>query len=120
VEDAEELASIEDEAYDVAFSFSTIRFCPNPQKALEAMRGKLKPGGVALVDFPNSHSPWHRFVKRLLGIRVHEHDNLYTPDKARALFQRAGFRVEAVKVFLFTSRRMPTPLLPTAKALDFV
>jgi ubiquinone/menaquinone biosynthesis C-methylase UbiE len=120
VEDAERLDSLEDGSFDVAFSFSTVRFCPNPQKALEAMRAKLKSGGVAIVDFPNANSPWHRFVKAAAGIAVHDHDNLYTPEKARALFERAGFRVEAVKVFLFTSRRTPTPLLPVFKALDFV
>lgn len=120
VEDAERLDSLEDGSFDVAFSFSTIRFCPNPQKALEAMHRKLKPGGVAIVDFPNAASPWHRFVKAAAGIAVHDHDNLYTPEKARALFERAGFRVEAVKVFLFTSRRTPTPLLPIFKLLDVV
>jgi len=120
VDDAESLARLPDETFDVVFSFSMIRYCPDPASALRAIRRKLRPRGIALVDFPNRYSPWHLVVKRLFGIRVHVHDTLYTKQEAVRLFERAGFRVEGVKQFLFTTKRLPAALLPLFKAVDFV
>ncbi len=118
VDDAESLAMLPDDAFDVVLSFSTIRFCPNPQAALDSIHRKLRPGGVAIVDFPNRHSPWHGAIKRLLGIAPHIHDTLYTKAQAVQLFTNAGFRVEDVKQFLFTTKRLPETLLPLFKAVD--
>jgi SAM-dependent methyltransferase len=119
VDDAESLAKLPDEAFDVVFSFSTVRFCPNPQAALNSIHRKLRPGGVAIVDFPNLYSPWHGGIKRLLGIALHVHDTLYTKAQAVRLFTNAKFRVEGVKQFLFTTKRLPAVLLPLSKAVDF-
>ncbi len=119
-DDAEVLSSIPDEAFDAVFSFSTVRFCPDPAAALASMRAKLRPGGVAIVDFPNRHSPWHLFVKSILGIRKHINDRLYTAREAEQLFRDAGFEVERVKLFLFTTRRLPASLLPFFKVADFI
>jgi len=118
VDDAERLTTLPDGAFDVVFSFSTIRFCPNPQTALNAIHRKLRPGGVAIVDFPNRYSPWHGGIKRLLRIAPHIHDTLYTRTQATQLFTNAGFRVDAIKQFLFTTKRLPAILLPFSKAVD--
>jgi len=118
VDDAERLANLPDGAFDVVFSFSTVRFCPNPQAALSSIRRKLRPGGVAIVDFPNRYSPWHGGVKRLLRIAPHIHDTLYSRRQAVQLFTDTGFKVEAVKQFLFTTKRLPAILLPLFKAVD--
>lgn len=120
VDDAESLHSLDKSAFDVVFSFSTLRFCPNPEQALRAIWEKLRPGGTAIVDFPNRHSPWHVLMKPLLGIKPHIHDRLYTTSEAVELLTRTGFVVEQVKCFLFTSRRLPAFLLPLFVALDFV
>jgi ubiquinone/menaquinone biosynthesis C-methylase UbiE len=118
VDDAENLAKLADGAFDVIFSFSTIRFCPNPQAALNSIHRKLRPGGAAIIDFPNKYSPWHGAVKRLSGIAPHVHDTLYTSGRAVRLFTNAGFRVEGVKQFLFTTKRLPAALLPLSKLVD--
>lgn len=118
VDDAESLARLPDGAFDVVFSFSTIRFCPNPQAALNSIRRKLRPGGAAIIDFPNRHSPWHGGIKRLLGIAPHIHDTLYTETQAVRLFANAGFRIEGVRQFLFTTKRLPAVLLPVFKVAD--
>ena len=118
-DDAESLAKLPDGAFDLVFSFSTIRFCPNPQAALKSIHRKLRPGGVAIVDFPNRYSPWHGGIKRLLGIAPHVHDTLYTKTQAVQLFTSAGFKVDGVKQFLFTTKRLPAALLPLSKAADF-
>jgi len=119
IDDAESLANLPQGAFDVVFSFSTIRFCPHPPAALRAIYQKLRPGGIAIVDFPNRHSPWHLGIKRLFGIDPHIHDTLYTKRQAVELFTQAGFRVEKVTQFLFTTRRLPTVLLPLFQAVDF-
>lgn len=118
VDDAERLANLPDGAFDIVFSFSTIRFCPNPQAALSSIHRKLRPGGVAIVDFPNRYSPWHGGIKRLFGIAPHIHDTLYTRAQAEQLFTSAGLRVEAVKQLLFTTKRLPAIFLPLSKVLD--
>jgi ubiquinone/menaquinone biosynthesis C-methylase UbiE len=120
VDDAESLLSVPDNSFDAVFSFSTLRFCPQPDKALRAIKDKLRANGIAIIDFPNKMSPWHLFVKPLLKIKPHVHDRLYTPREAVQLFTKAGFTVEQVKCFLFTSRRLPTFLIPTFAAIDFV
>lgn len=118
-DDAESLAKLPDGAFDVVFSFSTVRFCPNPQSALNAIHRKLRPGGVAVVDFPNRYSPWHGGIKGLFGIAPHIHDTLYTKAQAVQLFTNAGFRIDGVKQFLFTTKQLPAVLLPLSKAIDF-
>ena len=120
VDDAESLHSIPDNSFDVAFSFSTLRFCPQPEKALTVIKDKLVPGGIAIIDFPNRNSPWHFLMKPLLGIKPHMYDRLYAAGEAVELFRRSGFTVEQVKCFLFTSRRLPAFLLPVFAAIDFV
>jgi ubiquinone/menaquinone biosynthesis C-methylase UbiE len=119
VDDAESLAKLPDGAFDVVFSFSTVRFCPNPQAALNSIHKKLRRGGIAIVDFPNRYSPWHGGIKRLFGIDPHIHDTLYTRPKAVQLFTNAGFKVDGVKELLFTTKRLPAILLPLSKAVDF-
>ena len=120
IDDAENLRNIPDEAFDVVFSFSTIRYCTTPQKALDSISRKLRPGGAAIVDFPNKYCPWHLFVKRAIGIRQHIHDTLYTKADALELFESAGFKPAGVRQFLFTTRRTPTVFLPFSITVDFV
>jgi len=120
VDDAESLAKLPDDAFDVVLSFSTIRFCPNPQAALSSIHRKLRRGGVAIVDFPNKYSPWHGAIKSLFGIAPHIHDTLYTRPQAVQLFEKTGFKVEGVKQYLFTTKRLPAVLLPLSKAVDAV
>ncbi len=120
VDDAESLSTLPDGSFDVVFSFSTLRFCPQPEKALQAIREKLRTGGSAIIDFPNRHSPWHVLLKRLIGIKPHMHDRLYTTKEAAELFIRSGFSVDQVICFLFTSRQLPAVFLPLSMAVDLV
>jgi ubiquinone/menaquinone biosynthesis C-methylase UbiE len=120
VEDAESLDKFPDNSFDVIFSFSTLRFCPHPEKALSAIRDKLKSGGIAIIDFPNRFSPWHFLMKPLIGIKPHIHDRLYSRSEAIDIFKAAGLTIERVKCFLFTSRRLPSFLLPVFMVIDFI
>ncbi len=119
-DDAEVLSKIEDNSKDIIFSFSTIRFCPNQEAALTAIHSKLRSGGVALIDFPNKYSPWHIFVKALSGIKKHIHDKLDSEKELIEMFERCGYKVEKTKIYLFTTKRLPSALLPVFKLLDAV
>jgi SAM-dependent methyltransferase len=119
-DDAESLTKLCDNSFDVVFSFSTIRFCPNPGLALKTICAKLRPGGIAVIDFPNRYSPWHIFVKAVAGIKKHAHDNLYTPGRIAQLFDNAGLKVEKIRHFLFTTKRLPSIMLPAFMLADAV
>lgn len=118
--DAEHLAALPDGAFDGAFSFSVLRYVPDPEQALRAIHRTLRPGGVAVVDFPNKYCPWFGPVKLLLRLRPHIHDHLYSAREAAALMTRAGFVDVRVETLLFTTRRLPDPLLPVFRAADAV
>ena len=116
--DAEVLEGFEDASLDVTYSFSTLRFCPNPGRALARIFQTLAPGGRLVVDFPNRRSPWHFLLKPLAGIQRHSHDHLYTKRQAVRLVSDAGFTdVQAVE-FLFTTKRLPNAVLPLFKLAD--
>ena len=119
VDDAEELKNVPDSSFDIIFSFSTIRFCPNQEKALRAIHLKLRSNGIAVIDFPNRFSPWHLFIKAISGIRKHKHDNLYSEKQLAEIFSKCGFKVEKMKTFLFTTKRLPSIFLPLFKFIDF-
>ena len=120
VDDAEFLNAYPDNSFDFVLSFSTLRFCPEPERAMVAIKTKLRPGGTAIIDFPNKNSPWHSLLKPVMGIEPHIHDRLYTVRDAIDLFEKAGFNVERAVCFLFTSRRLPAFLLPIFVIVDFL
>ena len=119
VDDVEKLENVEDNSFNVIFSFSTLRFCPDQEKALRSVHAKLRTGGVAIIDFPNRYSPWHLFVKKVFRIKKHIHDNLYSEKQLVEFFSKCDFNVEKKKTYLFTTRRLPALLLPLFKAIDF-
>lgn len=120
VDDAEKLETVEDNSFDVIFCFSTLRYISDMQKPLKAIYSKLKPTGIAIVDFPNKKCPWHGLIKPLLGMRPHIHDRLFTIEQVESFYKEAGFTDVAVKQILFTSRQLPGFLLPPFFLLDLI
>ncbi|MBN1578271.1 MAG: class I SAM-dependent methyltransferase [Chitinispirillaceae bacterium] len=118
-DDAETMRSFPDNSFDVVFSFSTIRFCPNPENALASIYAKLDANGIVIVDFPNNFSPWHLLIKPLI-VKRHIHDHLYTELTVKKMIENAGFKNVETKVFLFTTKRLPDALLPLGRLLDAV
>jgi SAM-dependent methyltransferase len=120
VGDAEALSTLVDASFDAVFSFSTVRFCPRPDVAMREMYRVLRPGGGAAIDFPNANCPWYGPIKKAVGVETHVHDVLFHDDEVRALFAQAGFTNFDMRPILFTSKRVPDPLLPAFRVLDAV
>lgn len=120
VADAEHLNDFPDGGFDAVFSFSTLRFCPDPAAALREYHRVLRPGGSIVADFPNRLCPWYGPIKRRLAIDPHVHDRLFTAAEAEQLVQAAGFSNVRHRHLLFTSKRVPDASLPAFRLLDAV
>lgn len=102
-----------------AISFSTLRYVPNPQQAVNEIRRVTKKGGPIVVDFANKLSPWFSYIKPWLTKRTHIYDHHYRTTQVKAFLSQAGCRGVVAKRILYTPKQLPTPLLPIMKAVDF-
>jgi len=119
VADAEYLSQFPDNHFDGLLSFSTLRYVPDLPKALAAIRRVLKPGALAVVDFPNRFCPWF-YVKQWLGSERHPYDHWFTRAELHGIFKEAGFSDCSPKPILFTPTIAPDRLLGLFKAVDWV
>jgi len=120
VADAEALTDFADASFDVVMSFSTLRFCPSPERALREFRRVARPGGRLVADFPNAECPWYGPVKRSLGITPHIHDRLFRAAEAQAIVRGAGWNDVRTRHILFTSKRVPDAWLRVFRWVDRV
>ena len=116
--DAEDLALFGNVEFDGVFAFSTLRFCPNPERSLREMYRVLKGGGRAVMDVPNKNSPWYGPLKRVMGIQPHIHDRLFAAGEIRRLLADTGFADVRSKHILFTTKRLPAAVLPIFRVVD--
>jgi SAM-dependent methyltransferase len=116
--DAESLERFGDGAFDGAFVFSTLRFCPHPERALAEVHRALRPGGAVAVDVPNRDCPWYGALKRVFGISPHIHDRLFTAAEIQSGLRQAGFAEVRSRYLLFTTKRVPDAALPAFRLLD--
>lgn len=107
VSDAEDLRQFPDNYFDAVFSFSVLRYVPNPQKALNEMRRVVKKGGAVVVDFPNKFCPWFKIIRKALKKAEHIHDHLFSPKQVKEMFLRAGLKRVKASIILYTYKRAP-------------
>jgi len=120
VGDAERLSMFSDNTFDGAISFSTLRYVPNPQKAINEIYRVIKKGKSAVVDFPNKRSPWFNYLKPLLTGETHIHDNQYSTSECKMFLKNAVFRDVKAKRILYTPKSTPSYLLGVMKVVDFI
>ena len=120
VADAEALTGLPDAGFDLVLSFSTLRFCPSPERALREFRRVARPGARLVADFPNADCPWYGPVKRSLGITPHIHDRLFRAREVRQLLAQAGWSDARTRNILFTSKRVSEGWLPVFRWIDRV
>ena len=118
--DAENMKDIPDSSFEGVYSFSTLRYVANPLQALSEIRRVLKPGGRAVVDFPNKFCPWFEVLKFLVGGERHIHDHTYSPGQVRRMMGRAGFGNVELKLIIFFAKQFPGFLTPLYKAVDAI
>ena len=116
--DAERLERFPTGEFDLVFSFSTLRFCPRPAAALSESFRVVAAGGRVVVDVPNRNCPWYGPIKRAVGIRAHIHDQLFGRGEIESLMREAGFENVRSRHILFTTKRMPSVLLPLSRLAD--
>jgi SAM-dependent methyltransferase len=120
VADAEHLSAFPEGGFDAVFSFSTLRFCPDPAAAMREYHRVVRPGGWVVVDFPNRLCPWYGPIKRRMAIEPHVHDRLFSAGEAETLARDAGFTAVRHRHILFTSKRVPDASVPAFRVLDAV
>jgi 2-polyprenyl-3-methyl-5-hydroxy-6-metoxy-1,4-benzoquinol methylase len=90
-------------SYDLISLTDVLEHTEHPFHSLQAARSSLKPLGYMLVTFPDIHSvesKYQRILAKLTGrnwlwscCRIPLHVWEFTPETARAMFDRAGFDV---------------------------
>jgi 2-polyprenyl-3-methyl-5-hydroxy-6-metoxy-1,4-benzoquinol methylase len=93
-----------DRAFDAVLNCGVLEHVADERAALAELHRVLRPGGrLFTYHLPNRHA-YTEWLGRRLG-RFH-HERTYTRREASALFERAGFRVEACRAFHLLPRNV--------------
>lgn len=93
-----------DGTFDAVLNCGVLEHVDDERAALAELRRVLRPGGrLFTYHLPNRHA-YTEWLGRRLG-RFH-HERTYTRREARALFERAGFRVEGCRPFHLLPRNV--------------
>jgi len=117
--EAERLSLFAHGIFDGVVSFSTLRYVGHLPRALSEIHRVLKPGGRAVIDFPNRWCPWF-YLKPWLGSERHPHDHWFTAAEVKKLLSHAGFREVRVRYLLFTPTVTPDRLLALFQGIDAI
>lgn len=98
-------------SFNMVASLSTVRYIPDPQRALNEFSRITATGGSVVVDFPNKYSPYFLFLKRLF-MAPHPHDRHFSITEARHLFETTNLTPISCKTILITPKTAPDACLP--------
>ena len=128
VADADDLSVFKDNTFDGSFSFNTLRYIPNPQKAINEMYRIIKKDKSIVVDFPNVYSPYYYIIKPLLrgnfkkftNTSSYIYESLITSRNLKHFLLNAGFiKVKATRIS-YPQTQTPDKLLNFFKFIDFI
>jgi ubiquinone/menaquinone biosynthesis C-methylase UbiE len=104
-----EFGAIPDASYDALVVAHVIEHLPNGDEVLRQLLRKLKPGGIAYVEFPSPRSTRFPSMRGTLNFYDDDtHVRLYTIDELKRLLAAEGFTVIRA-----TTRRDPLRILLT-------
>jgi SAM-dependent methyltransferase len=118
--DVDNMKDIPGEAFDGAFSFSTLRYLPDPVRSLREIRRVVRPGARVVVDFPNKYCPWFEALKFLVGGERHIHDHTYSTRQVTEMMKAAGFVNIQAKRIIFFAKLFPGQFVSLYKAVDWI
>lgn len=118
--DADDMNEIPSDSFDGAFSFSTLRYLPDPVRSLKEIRRVVSPGARVVVDFPNKYCPWFEFLKFLAGGERHIHDHTYSTGQVVKMLKAAGFVNIQARRIIFFAKQFPGGLVSLYKMVDRV
>ena len=116
--DAEDLGLFDDGSFDGVLSLSTLRYVPHLSKALKEIHRVLRPGGRAVLDFPNRWCPWF-YLKPWLGSERHPYDHWFMAKDLQKELKKTGLQPYAIQRMLFTPTVAPDKLLWIFKGVDW-
>ncbi len=94
-----ETSKLPERAFDAVFHVDLINHLPDPIAALDAMRRRLRPGGVMVCEvgaMGGVHPRWHRWLGTLC---LPAHRNMFSEQALVALLARADLEPIAVQRF---------------------
>jgi 2-polyprenyl-3-methyl-5-hydroxy-6-metoxy-1,4-benzoquinol methylase len=80
--------------FDVVASFHVIEHVDSPRRFIAAIRERLKPGGLAVIETPNIRSMPFRIFGKHWRQFIPEHYFFFDPATITRLFQEEGLKVE--------------------------
>lgn len=102
---------------DGVISISTIRYVPNPQRAMLEFARVVKQRGRVIADFPYKYSPYFLFLKPLF-LKPHPHDKHFSVREVKRLFRDSMLYSVQYKIILITSKSLPDRVLQYVTSLE--
>jgi ubiquinone/menaquinone biosynthesis C-methylase UbiE len=116
--DVDDMKDTPNNAFDGAFSFSALRYLPDPVRSLTEIRRVVRPGARVVVDFPNKYCPWFEFLKFLVGDERHIHDHTYSTGQVIQMMRASGFINLRAKRIIFFAKQFPGQLVYLYRLVD--
>lgn len=87
-----ETANFEDASFDVITLWDAFEHLPSPESALKRIRGLIAPGGLLVMNLPDTGSLYARLMGRHWPLIIPpEHVHLFREENLRPLLERHGF-----------------------------
>jgi trans-aconitate methyltransferase len=107
-----DFSKIPDATYDAMLLAHVIEHLPNGDEVLRRLLPKLKPGGMAYVEFPSERSTKFPSMRGTLNFYDDDtHVRVYSLDEVSKLFTSAGFTIVRAATRRDAARIALTPLL---------